>query len=389
MQRSRTPDRVRSKTVGVDAKLRKSGDSRAARRRHNDAASRAIVALYSATDPEGVFAAVRRFLREQVTFSFIAFLLRGRETEHETFLRCAGQPRPPDAELRAILGRPEETRKRRGRKLTHLTLPVDSAMSGRSTSSTRPRAYPALLLGLDGCGYAQASLLVARPGTQNEFQSDEREVLERLQVHLVTALRGVRALQRERVTRLALQKLLSRFPVGIVLLDWKERTLYRNATAAELCAHWNYGGEGRSLHASRVFRVPKEVVGACRALDSRTNTRELTEVVVTSPRKPRVRAVVQSARFEVKFLGRPRYLIHLEQVGGKRGSHAGPTRMDLLLRLTPRERELAEIVSRGVSNTDAARKLSKSVYTVKKQLQGVYRKLGVKTRARLAAVLAR
>jgi len=385
MQRSR----VRSKTASFDAKRSHSGRGPAVGRRHTDAVSRAIVALYSATDPEGVFAAMRRFLREEVRFSFIAFLLRGRERERETFLRCAGQLRPSDLELRAVLEHAEEVRKRSRRKLIHLTLPVDGVVSGQHVSGARTPPYPAVLLGLDGCGYAQASMLVARPGARDDFHSDEIEMLQRLQVHMIAALRGVRTLQRERVTRLAMQKLLSRFPVGIVLLDWDERTLYRNATAAELCAHWNYGGAGRSLHASRVFRVPKEVVSACRSLDSPTNSGEHTEVVVISPGKPRIRAVVQSVRFEVKFLGRPRYLIHLEPVGGKRESHAGPTRMDLLLRMTPRERELAEVVSRGVSNSDAARRLGKSVYTVKKQLQGVYRKLGVKSRARLAAVLAR
>ena len=119
------------------------------------------------------------------------------------------------------------------------------------------------------------------------------------------------------------------------------------------------------------------------------NGDQLSEVTVLSPGEPRVRAVVQSVRFEVQLLGRPRHLVHFEAVSGKRGSYAGPSRMDLLLRLTPRERELAEVIGRGVSNAVAARRLGKRVHTIKKQLQSIYRKLGVKTRARVVALLSR
>lgn len=389
MPRSRTPSRVASKKIGQDAIPSESGYGTAVVRSNDEAVSRAIVALHSAADPAGVFAAMRRYLREEVSFSFIAFLLRGRPRERETFLRCAGQPRPSDFELRASLELAEEARRRRKRKLIRVTLSENRIGSGKQTSGASSRAHPALLLGFDGSGYAQASLLVARPRTSGDFRANELEAIERLRGHATAALRVVRNLQRERVTRLALQKLLSRFPVGVVLLDWEGRALYRNAAAAELCAHWNYGGEGRSLHASRVFRVPKEVVRAARSLDAGTNSRTTTEIVVSSPARPGVRAVVQSVRFEVRSLGRPRYLVHFEPVSSKRELRSGPTRMDLLLRLSPRERELAEVVSGGASNAEAAHRLGKSVYTVKKQLQGVYRKLGVKSRARLAAVLAR
>lgn len=385
MQRSRRSGRAGSKKTGLNASAHDSGHGAAIGSRQNDTVSRAIVALHSATDAAGVFAAVRRFLRETMPASFIAFLLHGRERDRETFLRCAGQPRPPDPELRASLRLVDEARRRQRRKALRANVSNAGVDSDRRPSGARAGTHPALLLGFDGCGYARALLLVAR--SSGNFRPDELELLERLRVHATAALRVVRTLQRERVTRLALQKLLSRFPVGIVVLDWEERTLYRNATAAELCARWNYGGEARSLHASRVFRIPKEVLRACRSLDT-ANSRAPAEAVVTSPARPTVRAVVQSVRFEVKSLGRPRHLIHFEQISSKRGSHAAPTRMDLLLRLSPRERELAEVVSRGVSNADAARALGKSVYTVKKQLQGVYRKLGVTNRARLTAILA-
>jgi len=59
------------------------------------------------------------------------------------------------------------------------------------------------------------------------------------------------------------------------------------------------------------------------------------------------------------------------------------------VRLTPRERELAEIVGDGHANAEIARRLRKSVHTVKKQLQAVFRKLGVERRSQLIALLSR
>jgi DNA-binding CsgD family transcriptional regulator len=56
-------------------------------------------------------------------------------------------------------------------------------------------------------------------------------------------------------------------------------------------------------------------------------------------------------------------------------------------RLTPREREIAELAARGMSSPDIARELVVSVRTVDNHLQHVYAKLGISRRADLAARL--
>jgi DNA-binding NarL/FixJ family response regulator len=58
-------------------------------------------------------------------------------------------------------------------------------------------------------------------------------------------------------------------------------------------------------------------------------------------------------------------------------------------RLTPREREIAELAARGMSSPDIARELVVSVRTVDNHLQHVYVKLGIRRRAELAARLGR
>lgn len=68
-------------------------------------------------------------------------------------------------------------------------------------------------------------------------------------------------------------------------------------------------------------------------------------------------------------------------------SAVSPEKLRQLRDLTPREREIALLVCEGHSNAEVARLLSKSVLTIKTQLNAVFRKLGVKSRAKLTAIL--
>jgi DNA-binding NarL/FixJ family response regulator len=53
--------------------------------------------------------------------------------------------------------------------------------------------------------------------------------------------------------------------------------------------------------------------------------------------------------------------------------------------LTPRQYQVAELVSRGYTNDGAARTLHVSIKTIEKHLGDVYRRLGIDSRAALAA----
>lgn len=54
-----------------------------------------------------------------------------------------------------------------------------------------------------------------------------------------------------------------------------------------------------------------------------------------------------------------------------------------VVKLSPAEAEVVAELALGLSNKEIARKLGKSPATVKNQLVGVYRKLGVRSRIRL------
>jgi two-component system, NarL family, nitrate/nitrite response regulator NarL len=57
--------------------------------------------------------------------------------------------------------------------------------------------------------------------------------------------------------------------------------------------------------------------------------------------------------------------------------------------LTPREREVLEVVASGVTNAEAAERLDLSVHAIKFHLAGVYTRLGVSNRTEAAVAYLR
>ena len=70
----------------------------------------------------------------------------------------------------------------------------------------------------------------------------------------------------------------------------------------------------------------------------------------------------------------------LQRVGARRAAPAGE--------LTPAERRVAELAAEGLANKEIAQALVVTVNTVEFHLRNVYAKLGVRSRAQLAARLA-
>jgi DNA-binding CsgD family transcriptional regulator len=70
-----------------------------------------------------------------------------------------------------------------------------------------------------------------------------------------------------------------------------------------------------------------------------------------------------------------------EAVGGSEPSD--------LIRLTPRELEVLQMISSGLTNAEAARRLQVSVHAIKFHLAGIYNRLGVSNRTEAAVTYLR
>jgi DNA-binding NarL/FixJ family response regulator len=74
---------------------------------------------------------------------------------------------------------------------------------------------------------------------------------------------------------------------------------------------------------------------------------------------------------------------------GDRDRPISPGALALLSRLTFREREVALRVRDGLTTEEIAKELRRSKLTIKTQLAGIFRKLGVANRSRVTAMLNR
>jgi DNA-binding NarL/FixJ family response regulator len=107
------------------------------------------------------------------------------------------------------------------------------------------------------------------------------------------------------------------------------------------------------------------------------------------PDQPGLRASVNLLQLDAAPLSMPMFLIRFEATGRSQNP-TGSERtvaLSLLTRLSPRESDVARLVGQGSSNDEVAKRLGKSVLTVKRQLRSIYQKLNVTSRGRLTALM--
>jgi DNA-binding CsgD family transcriptional regulator len=243
-------------------------------------------------------------------------------------------------------------------------------------------------------GGVKAMFSVYRAPEQPPFDEHDVAVLRHLRPFIGTAIDRVRKLHHERQARRGLEEFNKQLPVGIVVLDWDLRVVFANAEGWEACALWNSGPQGaRSLKRPDGGPVPAPVLAAVRRLREELRRRDPKQgradppatCEVAQPGPPELRAMIAVADNPTSALARPRFQIVFATRGVTRPRGVGT--LAQLRALSPREREIALLVPEGLSNAEIARRLGKSVLTVKTQLNAVFRKLGLKRRTQLVARL--
>lgn len=244
----------------------------------------------------------------------------------------------------------------------------------------------------------KAMFSLYRGPQQLDFGAEEIARLDALRPHIETAIDRVQKLQHERLRRKVLEEFNRHIPIGLLLLDWELQPVFANHQAVHECAVWNHGPDvARGLVSRERLEVPQAVRDACERLRGailKVNAKERpqfpqrTERLVHPTAKERV-AGVSAVNAAPGLLARPGFLVVLEDrsVGAKPAQNVTPERQRLLWALTPSEREVALLICEGCSNQEIARRLKKSLLTIKKQATSVFAKLGVPSRARLMALL--
>lgn len=242
----------------------------------------------------------------------------------------------------------------------------------------------------------RAMFSVYRAPSEPAFRDPEIAVLDYLYPFIGTAIDRVQLVHSERLARRGLEEFNKRLPVGLISLDWELRVVFANPEGLKACVQWNLGPEAARIYNNRdCFELPPAVLAAAqglRAAIERRNPKELQgqlgDVVQVADRAPTgYVATVSVSNAPANTLAKPRFLIVID-AGRAFGAATPAPRRDAALReLTPREREIAVLVADGLSNQEIAGRLSKSVLTIKTQLNAVFRKLGLRRRAQLITLL--
>lgn len=235
-----------------------------------------------------------------------------------------------------------------------------------------------------------SQIAIRRTEKQGDFTAKEIAFLEAVYPHIETVLNRLLAYEEERARRRWLEAFNHHLPFALMFLNWEMKSLYVNQAGLEQCALWNFGpAKARAYQPRAVFAPPAEVSKACAALKAEwlehqsmgkshpagaTKVNHPTQVGLTATIRLHVEEHVRTAY--------PGFIVYLENQTAVPAMDRLPAH-SLLGQLTAAEREIARNVAEGLDNEEIARRLRKSVKTVKGQLTSIFKKLGVNGRNQL------
>jgi DNA-binding CsgD family transcriptional regulator len=235
-----------------------------------------------------------------------------------------------------------------------------------------------------------SQIAIRRTEKQGDFTAGEIGFLEAVYPHIETVLNRLLAYEEERARRRWLEAFNHHLPFALLFLNWEMKPLYVNQAGLEQCALWNFGpAKARAYQPRAVFSTPAEIVKACGALkadwlaqQSGAPAHPTGATTVPNPTQPGFTATIRLHVEEHVRTAYPGFIVYLENQTAVPALDQLPAH-SLLGQLTVAEREIARLVTQGLDNDEIARRLRKSVKTVKGQLTSIFKKLGVSGRNQL------
>jgi DNA-binding CsgD family transcriptional regulator len=235
----------------------------------------------------------------------------------------------------------------------------------------------------------EAVFSITRSPEQSGVSAEERAFLEYLYPMIEAALRRIRAVEGERVRRHACEDFLRRLPVATLLVGHDGELLVATAEGEKLCSRWN-----RTLGdapAAQRLRLPQ---GLVQAFVRGGPAGEARSLQLQHPHIEGLTATIERNSQAAARRDRPCYVITLRDQHGEEGGsprreeQPRPEAWLALQKLSPSERRVAQLVSKGLQNGEIAEHLCRSRRTIEFQLNSIYRKLGISRRTQLVRMLA-
>lgn len=188
------------------------------------------------------------------------------------------------------------------------------------------------------------------------------------------------------------QTVLDDLPIGLLVVSARGTPLWFNREAEIVCAVWNRSTLRQdALPLKRAdFAVPAIIWQECQTLLKGDTSPGRSEPRIVSEPERGLHAVIRLQRRPGRT-GPPACFLQLDyrRPRGDRERPLTPGALSFLSRLTFREREVALRIRDGLTTEEISRELRRSKLTIKTQLAGIFRKLGVANRSRVTAMLNR
>lgn len=253
--------------------------------------------------------------------------------------------------------------------------------------------YSAAMLFWTQAGEFIGQLALNRTEAQGDITDAELALLGELQPLVGAAVERVIAADRRAAAHSSLEDSLQTLPLPMAGVGWDLAVSFVNDTARETLAAWRHGTRGaRALKAGAAAaeRLPADLREACAELkrewelalraDELAGLRGIRLLAHAS--EPGFQATVRLVEPAAGRALRPAFVIQFSRP--RHAAHEAGRALVELAKLTAAEREVARLAAAGQGNADIVRELRISESTVRTHLRSVFRKLGIKSRGKLA-----
>lgn len=234
---------------------------------------------------------------------------------------------------------------------------------------------------------------ICRGEGRSDFNDTEVALFDRLYPHIDAVLRRVRAIEQERTVHREMRTLARQTRRPACVLNWDLKITDANQAAKESGARWNLGSASGRLKPTQLH-LPEEIRNAClqlredwiASLRHDPSCGQAKSCTVQHPADPQLRAAISLHLPSSSPTGVPNFLI--EFIRHKAAPNTSREREASVSALNSRERELVELICKGLSNQEIATITGRAVGTIKNSLHQLYLKLQVRSRGMLIALLA-
>ena len=240
-----------------------------------------------------------------------------------------------------------------------------------------------LYINLHAGGRFQGRIALFRPVKSKKFSKEEVNILNTISPYLAHALDHNDLYINIKLQDNILKIMENKWSTGLILLDYSMQLIYMNQKAKEFCRDLIEYPSFQDIY----IHIPLMLLEDCYAISEELKRCPADFLVLPKCRVIRINSsekfYVRSQVIEKEICSENcrLFMISIEEMSDSR--RIDQNSLKKIYNLTDREIDIVLHIFKGLRNAEIAQRLFVSEITVKKHIQNIFQKLGVKTRTAL------